>query len=306
MPGQESFAKHFLLMTKNNDNNPAAASPITAEIQSALADRLAVVQAVLPKIEARLRELQSGDQGIQTKTNDMDLVTRADLESEALLKAAISEKFPEDAILAEESGRSEGVGTAADFLWALDPVDGTINYAHGLPLYSVSIGILWKNQPAAGLVSLPALGNRYRAIRGQGATRDEQTIRVSDTSEISQALLVTGFPYNRHQMLPTLLAGVETALKSVRGIRRTGSAAIDLCWLAEGRFDCYYEFNLNPWDTCAGTVILEEAGGAISQFRGEAYAQGDYQLAASNGHLQAALLDVLAPIADAQRLPPED
>ncbi|MEQ9363295.1 MAG: inositol monophosphatase family protein, partial [Leptospirales bacterium] len=209
-----------------------------------------------------------------------------------------------DAILAEESGRTEG-GEAGGFLWALDPVDGTINYAHGLPLYSVSIGLLLNGEPVAGIVSLPALHNRYRAVAGQGATRDGREIRVSATERIGRALVCTGFPYTRHRMMDTLLKGLESVLKNARGVRRTGSAAIDLCWLAEGRFDCYYEFNLNAWDTAAGTVILREAGGTTSDYRGGRHRQGDYQLAASNSKLHAAFLEVLAPIADAERLPAE-
>ncbi len=307
-------------MNQHSSTVPRLSPEILREVET----RLAAVERVLPRVEERLRELQAGDLGIQTKTNDMDLVTRADLESEALLKAAIQEAFPADEILAEESGHISGSANAAAdsprangssnendaadlaFLWALDPVDGTINYAHGLPLYSVSIGLLLNEEPVAGIVSLPALGNRYRAIAGQGATRDGKPVRVSETEAIGRALLCTGFPYTRHRMLDTLLKGLESALKNVRGLRRTGSAAIDLCWLAEGRFDCYYEFNLNTWDTAAGTAILREAGGVTSDFRGGPHRQGDYQMAASNGRLHAAFLDVLAPIADAERLPPED
>ncbi|MCR9142664.1 MAG: inositol monophosphatase [bacterium] len=290
-------------------SNPIPA--IDGDTLQAATARMSVIEAALPEIEHRLRELQSGDLGIQTKTNDMDLVTRADLESEALLKAAIQKHFPEDAILAEESGRTAGSGdgdasqSSTGFLWALDPVDGTINYAHGLPLYSVSIGLLLDGEPVAGIVSLPALGNRYRAIAGQGATRDGAQIQVSATEEIGRALLCTGFPYTRHRMMETLLKGFESVLRNVRGVRRTGSAAIDLCWLAEGRFDCYYEFNLNTWDTAAGTVILREAGGRTSDYKGGRHRQGDYQLAATNSRLHPAFLEVLAPVADAERLPEE-
>jgi myo-inositol-1(or 4)-monophosphatase len=114
---------------------------------------------------------------------------------------------------------------------------------------------------------------------------------------------VTGFPYNRHAMMDTLMDGLRNVLEHVRGVRRTGSAAIDLCWLAEGRFDCYYEFNLNPWDTCAGTVLLREAGGQISDFRGSAeHRPGDYQLAATNGRLHGQFLEVLRPIAPSERV----
>lgn len=283
---------------------------LSAEDRRAVQDRMAAIEAILPRIEARLCELQSGDLRIQTKTNDMDLVTRADLESEAMIKDLIQQSFPEDAILAEESGHSAGTGSitgaaaAGDgFLWVIDPVDGTINYAHGLPLYSVSIGLSFNGEPVAGIVSLPALGNRYRAIVGEGATRDGKKISVSDTTEIGRALVCTGFPYTRHRMLDTLLSGLESVLTHTRGVRRTGSAAIDLCWLAEGRFDCYYEFNLSPWDSAAGTVIVREAGGTTSNYNGGHHQPGDYQLAASNSSLHEAFLKVLGPVAKAERLP---
>ena len=282
---------------------------VTPEIIAAAQHRLERIESILPEVESLLKKLQAGDLRIQTKTNDMDLVTRADLESEAIIKTLIEREFPEDCILAEESKQAEPLaiiaGAGDALVWAIDPVDGTINYAHGLPLYSVSIGLIYRGQPIAGIVSLPALGQRYRAVQGQGAFCDGQQLQVSATDEISRALLVTGFPYTRHRMMDTLFDGLRSVLTHMRGVRRTGSAAIDLCWLAHGRFDCYYEFNLNPWDTAAGTVLVREAGGKLSDYRGNEHQPGDYQLAASNGRLHEAFLKVLAPVADAERLPPE-
>ncbi len=264
--------------------------------------RLDAIEKILPEVEDVLRRIQtdeSEDLGVRTKTNDMDLVTRADLESERMIKAAITDNFPDDAILAEESGHSGD--EQAEFLWAIDPVDGTINYAHGLPLYCVSIGILCRNRPVAGIVAMPALRDRYRSIEGEGAFKNGHAIRVSATDDFSRSLTVTGFPYDRERVMDDLLTGVRRVLERARGVRRTGSAALDLCWLAEGRFDAYYETNLNPWDTCAGTVILREAGGRISDFSGTDHVPGDYQIAASNGIVHDALIKAVQSIAHMQR-----
>lgn len=264
--------------------------------------RLDAVEKILPEVEDILRRIQTDeneDLGVRTKTNDMDLVTRADLESERIIKAAITGNFPDDAILAEESGRSGR--DDAEFLWAIDPVDGTINYAHGLPLYCISVGILCENRPVAGIVSMPALRDHYRAVEGEGAFKNGHRIHVSATNDFSRALTVTGFPYDRERVMDDLLTGVRRVLERARGVRRTGSAALDLCWLAEGRFDAYYETNLNPWDTCAGTVILREAGGRMSDFNGNDHVPGDYQVAASNGLVHDALIETVRAIAHLQK-----
>lgn len=261
-------------------------------------ERFELIEQILPEAEELLRRLQDEDLEIRSKTTASDLVTRADVECEKLLLAAIRAKFPEDDILAEESGLSESAAHDADTLrWAIDPVDGTVNYAHGLPLYAISIGLLWKDQPVAGLVSLPALGRRYQAIAGRGATRNGRSIHVSDTERMSDSLVVTGFPYERARMLETLVEGVRQTLTSARGLRRTGSAAIDLCWVAEGALEAHYEFNLNPWDTAAGVILVREAGGRVTDFSGVEYTPGMFQMAASNGRIHGELVQMLKPIA---------
>jgi myo-inositol-1(or 4)-monophosphatase len=270
----------------------------TPDIIARALERFELIEQIVPEAEELLRRLQDEDLEIRSKTTASDLVTRADVECERLLLAAIRSKFPEDDILAEESGLSESAAHSADTLcWAIDPVDGTVNYAHGLPLYAISIGLLWKDQPIAGLVSLPALGRRYQAIAGRGATRNGRRIQVSDTERLGDSLVVTGFPYERARMLETLIEGLRQTLSSARGLRRTGSAAIDLCWVAEGALEAHYEFNLNAWDTAAGVVLVREAGGRVTDFSGQEYTPGMFQMAASNGRIHADLLQMLKPIA---------
>lgn len=247
---------------------------------------------VLPDLSQALVRIQGGNLGIKTKSNDKDLVTVADVESENRLTSFIREHWPEDSILAEETGGSIG----RDLTWIIDPVDGTVNYAHGLPLYSVSVGIALDGKPVAGIVHMPSLGTTYKGAVGHGATKNGNPIRVSETNAASQALVVTGFPYDRATILEALIAGVESVLKNCRGIRRTGSASIDLCWLAEGSFDAHYECNLSPWDTCASEVILQEAGGRITTFAGEEHRLTDKTLLATNHLLHEAMLQIIAPL----------
>ena len=261
--------------------------------------RMQPVDLVLPEVAAMLREMQSGDLEINTKSSAIDLVTKADVACEEKILERIRAHFPEDDILAEESSYAQALPDyKADFRWVIDPVDGTINYAHGLPLYGVSIGLMYRGRPVAGTIAIPALHNTYRAIQGQGATRDGKSIRVSEESDFSKSLVVTGFPYERKQMLEPLLAGIESMLLNARGIRRTGTATVDMCWLAEGRFDALYELNLSPWDTCAGTVIAREAGARITDFSGAEYDPYGKVVVASNGRVHEQLLKALEPVGE--------
>ncbi|MCP5486643.1 MAG: inositol monophosphatase [Spirochaetales bacterium] len=263
--------------------------------------RVALIEDVLPEIADMLRDYQGRALNISTKSNAMDLVTDADRESESRLRRAIEKAFPKDDILGEEQGLEQRGADPSRYCWSLDPLDGTINYAHGLPLYAISVGLLRGEEPVAGLVTMPGLGNTYRAIRGEGATKDGKSVRVSETKDLSRALVVTGFPYDRQVRLPDLLRGADAILRHARGIRRTGSAAMDLCWVAEGRFDAHYEVSLNSWDVAAGSIIVTEAGGRLSDFSGRPHTPGMYQTVASNGHIHDAVIQVLAPIAHMAR-----
>lgn len=242
------------------------------------------------EVSSRLLEMQHADLGIRTKTNDKDLVTRADLESESRLRSFIETHFAEDHVLGEEGG---GNLNGSGFTWVIDPVDGTINYAHGLPLFSISIGLTLNGELAGGMVHMPALGTTYTAVKGMGAFCGDRKIAVSQTSEASQALVVTGFPYDRASRIDYLLSGVRSVLVNCRGIRRTGSASVDLCWLAEGRFDAHFEIDLSPWDTCAGELIVREAGGRVTTYAGAEHKLADKSLLATNGRLHDAMLKIL-------------
>lgn len=252
--------------------------------------RIDALPTVVSDVSRVLLELQTADLNIRTKTNDKDLVTRADLESESRLRSFIETHFRGDHILGEEGG---GSLSASGFTWVIDPVDGTINYAHGLPLFAISIGLTLDGEIAGGLVHMPALGTTYTAVKGLGAYCGRRRLQVSQTQEPSQALVVTGFPYDRADKIEYLLGGVRSVLLNCRGIRRTGSAAIDLCWLADGRFDVQYEMNLNPWDTCAGELMIREAGGRVTTYAGKEHELQDKSLLATNGRLHDAMLKIL-------------
>ncbi|MCB1306793.1 MAG: inositol monophosphatase [Leptospiraceae bacterium] len=263
--------------------------------------RLQSIHSVLPGLMTLVCEMQKRDLSIDTKSNPMDLVTNADRESERHILGMIQRDFPTDAILAEESGISGAGHESALFQWCVDPIDGTINYAHGLPLFSISIGLIQEGEPVAGVVAMPALGNVYQGVLGRGAFVDGRPLKVRANTDINQSLCVTGFPYDRRERLDPLVSAFRNVLGRVRGVRRTGSAALDLCWLAEGRFDIHYEVSLNAWDACAGAVLVREAGGMLTDFKGNRYVPGMYQMAASNHpEVHKQLLEALRPMADMQ------
>ncbi|MCE9599841.1 MAG: inositol monophosphatase [Spirochaetia bacterium] len=259
-------------------------------VDAAIARLDAFDSIVLPELAEFLRSLQSGDLSIKTKQNARDLVTVADVESERRITTFIRNSYAGDDILAEEGGGAFG----SALTWVIDPVDGTVNYAHGLPLYAISIGLAWEGKPIAGLVHMPALGTTYRGALGRGATCNGAPISVTKTLETSQSLVVTGFPYEREPVMDLLMTGVRATLMNCRGMRRTGSAAVDLCWLAQGRFDAHYELKLAPWDSCAGELIVREAGGRVTDLNGKEHELNDKSLLATNGHIHEDMLRILS------------
>lgn len=201
---------------------------------------------------------------IHTKSNVADVVTRADQESEAYLLAKIAERFPGHSVLGEESGMHE---KDTDFCWVVDPLDGTNNYSQGLPVFSVSIGLQYKGYTLIGVVYAPYLGELYTAERGNGAFLNGKPLHVSSKTELESCVLGTGFPYDKATNPENNISNLVALLPGLRGIRRMGSAAYDLCCVAAGFLDGYWELNLNLWDVCAGELIVEEAGGCICPFR---------------------------------------
>ncbi len=269
---------------------------MNTDLKNEVNRRLDAVEGLLPELQRLLTTMQEEDLQVRTKSTHRDLVTKADVASEEIIVHFLQTMFPGDAILAEESGQHQALSSSAEasgLTWCVDPVDGTVNYAHGLPLYAVSFGLLFENEPVGGLVFLPALGDVYRGAAGCGATKNNRPIRVSPNQDLDSALVVTGFPYRRQEMIDTLTQSIRNVLLNARGIRRTGSAALDLCWVAEGRFDGHYEWNLSPWDTCGALIILREAGGTATNLNGDDFHLNDGMLVATNGFIHEPLRQTL-------------
>ena len=223
-----------------------------------------------------------------------DLVTDYDLKAEQMLVKGIVEAYPEDRILAEEGTSSPKVGGDAEHLWLIDPIDGTTNYAHGLPFYSVSIGLMSNDSLALGVIYDPARDELFHAIKGGGAWLGDKPLGVSETRTLEDSLLVTGFPYDIRTNADNNLNHYNKLSKLTRGVRRLGSAALDLAYVAAGRLDGFWELRLNPWDWAAGVLITQEAGGIVTTFDGgEKVIGGDETLLATNGHLHEPLQQIL-------------
>jgi myo-inositol-1(or 4)-monophosphatase len=216
---------------------------------------------------------------------EVDLVTEIDEQAEQVIREILLGAFPTYGMLAEEGGVFVG---EEDARWIVDPLDGTTNYAHGLPLFCVSIALQRAGKVVLGVVHDPMREETYVAERGGGATLNDEPIRVSDTEELIQTLIATGFPHDRAQMPEALdLFGHFAAI--TRGMRRLGSTALDLCYVAAGRLDGYYERGIWAWDIAAGALILEEAGGKVTNYRGSMLDLEGRQIVASNGALHAAM-----------------
>ena len=228
---------------------------------------------------------------VRTKSASIDLVTEVDHACEALIVETLHRERPDDAILAEEGGGDDRPG--AEWRWVIDPLDGTMNYAHGYPRFCVSIGVERDGVRAAGVVYDPLMDELYTATAGGGAFRNGQRIAVSEERELGRSLLATGFAYDRRESEVDNLDHFGAFLKRARALRRDGSAALDLCYVASGRLDGYWELKLQPWDVAAGALILEEAGGRFSDFTGTGSARDGREVLASNGGIHGQMLDVL-------------
>ncbi|HTW23771.1 MAG TPA: inositol monophosphatase family protein [Candidatus Baltobacteraceae bacterium] len=213
---------------------------------------------------------------------EVDIVTETDKRSEAIVVARIRERFPDHAIIAEEGGGAGAAVTGAKYCWHVDPLDGTTNFAHGYPCFAVSIGLSEDGEPIAGVVFNPVSNEFFSAARGEGAYLNEQQIRVSSVDKLATSLVATGFPTHQRKRSANMNYYWEFTLRS-HGVRRDGSAALDLCSVACGRFDAYWEFRLNSWDTAAGVLLVREAGGAVTAIDGGPYHLGGPSLVASNG-----------------------
>ncbi len=221
----------------------------------------------------------------------IDLVTEADLAVEQAILDRLRRAFPDHGFLTEENGRQ-----AADreFVWVVDPIDGTTNFAHGYPLFCVSIALRHRGETIVGVVNAPAMGEMFTATRHTGARLNGDPIRVSERKTLVDSLLTTGFPYNIREESTDVITDLHRFMVRAQGIRRDGSAALDLCYVAMGRFDGFWERRLHPWDTAAGALIVTEAGGRVTRFDGGAHSIFDREILASNGHIHEAMMAVLA------------
>lgn len=221
---------------------------------------------------------------------DLDLVTTADTESEATIVSLLTRRLPHVAVLAEEGGEIPGDG---DGRFIVDPLDGTTNFAHGYPHFAVSIAYEQQGEIAVGVVYDPMRGELFTAEKDAGTFLNGKKLQVSATSSLSQALLVTGFPYDLKEDIRTNLRHFNRFMAHARAIRRDGSAALDLCYVAAGRFDGFWEEKLSPWDTAAGSLAVSEASGRVTDVRGEVFSCYGKSVLATNGLLHGAMLRIL-------------
>lgn len=214
--------------------------------------------------EIQLRYFRSADLEISTKYNDFDVVTRADKESEALIISKINETFPDHDILAEESGE---YSRRSSWRWVIDPLDGTTNFSQGLPLFCVSIALEHDGEPVVGVVYAPYLNEMFSAVKGAGATLNGCPIHCSKKTSLNMAVVSTGLPVDKKENRDNNLSAISKVGVEVRGLRRLGSAAIDLCYTGAGLLDGYWELALHRWDISAGSLIASEAGATVGYFR---------------------------------------
>lgn len=224
------------------------------------------------------------------KKDAVEIVTEADTESEREIISAIQAKFPQHSILSEECGLKDG---NSEFRWVIDPLDGTVNFAHQVPIFCISIALTYRDDIVLGVVLNPVDGQLYTALRGQGAYLNGRPIRISTATAVSESLLVTGFPYHIQEVFEPVISRYGNCLKIARGLRRLGSAALDLCYVACGSFEGFWEQNLKPWDTAAGALIAAEAGATVTTFSNQPYKLGDQEILVTNGHIHYEMIALL-------------
>jgi len=272
-------------------------------------------ESFLPTMSAIAREagalvMQYFHQGLKIEyKGDADLVTAADRASEKLIRERISAQFPGHDVLGEEQGLND---QGSDYRWYVDPLDGTTNFAHGYPVFCVSMALEHRSleprsgsgaKRVAGVVYDPTRDELFSAEQGRGSHLNGQPIHVSKAAQLKECLLATGFPSHKRHKNPNIHFYHQITLRS-HGVRRAGSAALDLCNVASGRFDGFWEFNLNPWDTAAGVLIVEEAGGKVSRFDGSPFRIDSSETLASNGLVHDALVQEFAEIFAGRGLDP--
>jgi myo-inositol-1(or 4)-monophosphatase len=239
---------------------------------------------------AQLQHFFNGEFKISNKEGINNLVTEADHAAEKAIIEVIQKEFPDHFILSEETGE---IATNSEYKWIIDPIDGTVNFANGIPLCCVSIGLEKNGEMILGSVYAPIINEFYFAEKGAGATLNDKKIKVSDKTEVIKSCLVTGFPYSYLDAPYGPLQVFEKLIRNGVPVRRLGSAAIDLCWVAAGRFDGFYEHKLQAWDSAAGTLLVEEAGGKVTDFTGNPFSPYQPHVLATNGKIHEELLAIV-------------
>jgi len=240
------------------------------------------------------QEAASFDRGKVQMKGLHDMVSYVDQETEKLLVAGLRRLLPEAGFITEEG--TAGENARSEFTWIIDPLDGTTNFVHGLPCYSISVALLHHDELVAGVVHEVARDESFRAVRGGGAFLNEQPIRVSDVAELGSSLLATGFPYSHFGRLDDYLQVLGKFMERTHGVRRVGSAAVDLAWVAAGRFEGFFEFNLNSYDVAAGILLVREAGGHVTQFLEDGDPLFGREVVASNGRVHASIQSTIAEV----------
>lgn len=230
---------------------------------------------------------------VEFKTNELNLVTETDKASEKLITDFIRKKYPSHGILAEEGSEQN---TSAEYLWVIDPLDGTTNFAHGLPIFSVSIGLQKNGETVAGVVYDVMRDVVFSTEKNNGSFENGKRINVNKNANLGHGMLVTGFPYDIRENPDKAYERFIAFLKAARAIRRLGSAAIDFCYVANGVFDGFWEVSLHPWDLCAGKLIVEEAGGLVTDFDGKPINIYSKQILATNSFIHQKMIDVMKMI----------
>jgi myo-inositol-1(or 4)-monophosphatase len=225
------------------------------------------------------------------KKGAIDLVTEVDVAIERMFRALIAERFPDHAILAEELGGSRSI--PAGPCWVFDPIDGTTNFAHGVPIFCASVSLEVAGDPRVAAVYDPTRKELFTAERGSGAFLNGRRIAVSQAATLVDAMLVTGFPYDVHERVEEIVGLFGRFVGQARAVRRLGSAAIDLCYVAAGRMDGFWESDLKPWDIAGGSLIVMEAGGTVTNMAGEPFSSRGRHVLASNGRIHDAMLQVI-------------
>ena len=248
-------------------------------------------QTLINATEAGAKELKkffNGTFKISNKEGINNLVTEADHAADKAIIAVIKKAFPDHGIVSEET---EEFVSESEYKWIVDPIDGTVNFANGIPICCVSIGLEYKNAMLMGAVYNPIMDEFFFAEKGEGATLNNNKISVSNKTEVLRSCLVTGFPYTYLDQPNGPLQVFERLIRRGIPVRRLGSAAIDLCWVAAGRFDGFYEHQLNAWDSAAGFLIVEEAGGKVTDLKGDTYSPYQPGIIATNGSLHDELVE---------------